>query len=140
MRPTRALGLGAYGLLALPPLVGPATADPRLSGVAALASGGAATSSVGAASALSGVAEAPPDLLDGRVVFGLASRSAGAVVVAGGIVMDGIAGRGSLKGHGQGIMVDFRALPDAVIGLAQAHFGVPVTAVSLSCAALVRRP
>ena len=70
---------------------------------------------------------APNDLSDGHNAFNIAAHSDGSIVVAGGLILDAHSGRGVIRGMGQGIMVDFRALPEAVIGLAQAHFGVLVS-------------
>jgi hypothetical protein len=70
---------------------------------------------------------APSDLSDGHNAFNIAAHSDGSIVVAGGLILDAHSGRGVIRGVGQGIMVDFRALPEAVIGLAQAHFGVLVS-------------
>jgi hypothetical protein len=70
---------------------------------------------------------APNDLSDGHNAFNIAAHSDGSIIVAGGLILDAHSGRGVIRGIGQGIMVDFRALPEAVIGLAQAHFGVIVS-------------
>ena len=88
-------------------------------------SGGAAGGVGGHGSNNDASSTADFDVGDGEAVARLAASSSSASVVAlGGMLLDVSAGRGVIAGVGQGVFVDYSALPDAAVALARSHFGL----------------